>query len=331
MCASATSSFRSTAFPSPVRMTSSACLRARRSAARSKSTHCAAASAIRFRSCRASAEAGTRPASNPSAAQNLPLARWCPRAIHAKFCPALSCCPQLGAEREANMSGSLAQTMLAALVGLIALDVTKLAAFERVQAPAVKPEMRENCPGLVAAGRPRIRPADFAVALNSDQVRITYVGHATFLIESPQLVRIATDYNDYVRSPVTPDIVTMNHAHSTHFTNRVDPTIKYVLRGWRDDGGPANHDVTLRDVRVRSVATNIRDWGGGTERNGNSIFVFEVAGLCIAHLGHLHHTLTQQQLDDMGRIDVVMAPVDGSYTLDTDGMIEVLGAIKARM
>jgi L-ascorbate metabolism protein UlaG (beta-lactamase superfamily) len=198
--------------------------------------------------------------------------------------------------------------------------------------PVAKPEMKEGCPGLIATDELRPIPAALRLAaLAGDQVRLTYVGHATFLIESPDLVRIATDYNDYVRSPLPPDIVTMNHAHSTHFTNRVDPAIKYVLRGWRDDGGPANHDITLRDVRVRSVATNIRDWGGGTERNGNSIFVFEIAGLCIAHLGHLHHTLTQQQLDDIGRIDVVMAPVDGNYTLDLDGMVEVLQSLKARM
>ena len=82
-------------------------------------------------------------------------------------------------------------------------------------------------------------------------------------------------------------------------------------------------------MRVRNVPTNIRNWTGGTERYGNSIFVFEVANLCIAHLGHLHHTLTQQQLDTIGRIDVVMAPVDGNYTLDLDGMMEVLAALKA--
>ena len=75
---------------------------------------------------------------------------------------------------------------------------------------------------------------------------------------------------------------------------------------------------------MRSVATNIRDWGGGTERHGNSIFIFEIANLCVAHLGHLHHTLTQQQLNEIGRVDVVMVPVDGSYTLDLDGMVEVL-------
>jgi L-ascorbate metabolism protein UlaG (beta-lactamase superfamily) len=121
----------------------------------------------------------------------------------------------------------------------------------------------------------------------------------------------------------------MNHAHSTHYTDRPDPGIKYVLRGWRDDGKPTDWDMQYLDVRVRSVATNIRDYAGGTQRHGNSIFIFEVANLCIAHLGHLHHTLTQQQLNEIGRVDVVLVPVDGSYTLDLDGMIEVLTALKA--
>ena len=199
-------------------------------------------------------------------------------------------------------------------------------------APPAKPEMRESCPGLVASGAPRLIPAALRLAaLGADQVRLTYVGHATFLIESPQLVRIATDYNDYVRPLLLPDIVTMNHAHSTHFTDRPDLGIKLVLRGWREDGRPSGYDVNFKDVRIRSIATNIRTWSGETERNGNSIFVFEIAGLCIAHLGHLHHTLTQQQLDEIGRMDVVMAPVDGNYTLDLDGMVEVLQSLHAQM
>src|SRR4029078_4753220 len=86
----------------------------------------------------------------------------------------------------------------------------------------------------------------------------------------------------------------------------------------------------VRDVRVRNVPTNIRNWfEGGTERHGNSIFIFEIATLGIGHLGHLHHTLNQQQLDEIGRLDVVFAPVDGSMTLDSDGMMEVLPSLKA--
>lgn len=213
---------------------------------------------------------------------------------------------------------------------LAIVSVTPAALAQAPAAPGSKPEMRESCPGVVAGNVPRAIPvAARLAALASDQVRITFIGHATFLIESPRLVRIATDYNDYVKPPVMPDIITMNHAHSTHYTDHPDAAIKYVLRGWRDDGKPASYDISYEDVRVRNVPTNIRDWNGGTERYGNSIFIFEVAGLCIAHLGHLHHTLTQQQLDDMGRVDVVMAPVDGSYTLDTEGMIDVLSAIKA--
>jgi L-ascorbate metabolism protein UlaG (beta-lactamase superfamily) len=194
--------------------------------------------------------------------------------------------------------------------------------------PAPKPEMTENCPGLVSQ-RLRATPASLRVALNPDQVRISYIGHSTFLIESPRLVRIATDYNDYVKSPIQPHIVTMNRAHSTHYSNHPEAGIRHVLRGWTPDGSPARHDVTLQDVRVRNVPTNIRDWSGGTERHGNSIFVFEIANLCIAHLGHLHHTLTQEQLNEIGRVDIVMVPVDGNMTLDLDGMVEVLQALKA--
>ncbi len=197
-------------------------------------------------------------------------------------------------------------------------------------APPAKPEMTQSCPGLVATRPPFVEPATLRLAsLERDQVRISYVGHATFLIESPQLVRIATDYNDYVRPPMLPDIVTMNHAHSSHFSLSPDPGIKYVLHGWTDDEKPARVDLQYKDVRVRNVPTNIRTFEGGTERHGNSIFIFEVANLCIAHLGHLHHTLTQQQLNEIGRVDIVLVPVDGSYTLDLDGMVEVLHALKA--
>jgi L-ascorbate metabolism protein UlaG (beta-lactamase superfamily) len=223
--------------------------------------------------------------------------------------------------------------VLALLAVLAAASVAVLgpvpaAALELAQAP--KAEMVENCPGLVASTAPRPIPAALRLALEADQVRLTYVGHSTFLIESPQLVRVATDYNDYVRPPVLPDIVTMNHAHSTHFTDRPEPGIKHVLRGWGPSPDvPARHDVTVKDMRVRNVPTNIRDWRGGTERHGNSIFIFETANMCIAHLGHLHHTLNQQQLNEIGRLDVVLVPVDGNMTLDLEGMIEVLQALKA--
>lgn len=173
-------------------------------------------------------------------------------------------------------------------------------------------------------------PAQFRVSeLNQGEVRISYVGHSTFLIESRKGVKVATDYNDYVRPSVLPDIITMNRAHTSHFTHFPDPKIKHVLPGWNPAGGVAQHDVTYEDVRVRNIPTNIRSWQGGTDEFGNSIFIFELGGLCIAHLGHLHHTLTDKQLAQIGQMDVVLVPVDGSYTLDLPGMVEVLKSLKA--
>jgi L-ascorbate metabolism protein UlaG (beta-lactamase superfamily) len=103
-----------------------------------------------------------------------------------------------------------------------------------------------------------------------------------------------------------------------------------VLRGWDPAGGVADHHLEYRDIRVRNVPTNVRELGG-TRYNGNSIFVFEVADLCIAHLGHLHHTLTATHLAELGAIDVVMAPVDGTYTLNQEEMIEVLRQIGPKL
>ncbi len=205
------------------------------------------------------------------------------------------------------------------------------AAFERVQVKPAQLDTMENCPGLVASPQPRAFPASLKLAaLSADQVRITYIGHSTFLLESPRLVRVATDYNDYVKPPLLPEVVTMNRAHSTHYTDSPEAGIAHVLRGWASEyGKPVRHDAQIRDVRVRNVPTNIRDYGGGTQQHGNSIFIFEVANLCIAHLGHLHHTLTAQQVNEIGRLDAVMVPVDGGATLDLEGMVEVLESLKA--
>jgi L-ascorbate metabolism protein UlaG (beta-lactamase superfamily) len=188
-------------------------------------------------------------------------------------------------------------------------------------------QAQESCPGLIASARPSLIPA----ALGRDEVRLTFVGHATFLIETPGGASIATDYNDYVRPAAAPLVATMNQAHSTHFSLRPDPGISHVLRGWDPGGGIARHDLTVGDVRIRNVPTNIRDWNGGTKLHGNSIFVFESADICIAHLGHLHHTLTPEQIKELGRIDVVLVPVDGGYTLDVDGMMDVLRDVNARL
>ena len=184
-----------------------------------------------------------------------------------------------------------------------------------------------------APSAPLLRHASVRLtALQPHQVNLKYLGHSTFLLESPKGITIATDYNDYIAIAPAPTVATMNLAHDTHHSMNPDANIKHVLKGWNPTPGKAQiHDLTLKDVRIRNIPTNIRTFGDESAyfKYGNSIFVFEVSGLCIAHLGHLHHTLTVQQLSQIGQMDVVLVPVDGSFTLDVPSMIEVLKALKA--
>jgi L-ascorbate metabolism protein UlaG (beta-lactamase superfamily) len=168
-------------------------------------------------------------------------------------------------------------------------------------------------------------------AASAGEVTITFVGHATFRIESSGGTVIATDYAGFAGAGRTPDVVTMNHAHMTHYTAFPDPNIKHVLRGWPTNGARAEYSLTVGDVFIRNVTTDIRGWDGVREKDGNSIFIFEVADLCIGHLGHLHHTLGPEYLGLIGQLDVVMVPVDGSYTMEQAAMLEVLKLLKARL
>ena len=180
---------------------------------------------------------------------------------------------RFGSDEEREVSMRSARTLFSIVPALVLLGGGLL--------PPARAEAPEGCPGLIASRPSLVAP----VALPQDAVGLTFVGHATFLIESPKGVRIATDYSDGSRPPVTPEVATMNKAHATHFSIRPDPAIQHVLKGWNPAGGPAHHDLTVRDVRIRNVSTNIRTYGSATEYDGNSIFVFETARLCIAHLG----------------------------------------------
>ena len=201
--------------------------------------------------------------------------------------------------------------------------------------PAAAQERREShCIALVdgASGMAVIERAAYTDPLPEFTVRISYLAHAMFLLQTPGGLSAVTDYTGFLgTADFVPDVATMNRAHATHWTAYPDPRIPHVLPGWASDGGRAEHHLDLGEMLVRNVTTDIRSWGTDLGRDGNSVFIFEVAGLCIGHLGHLHHEPTPAQYAAIGRLDVVMAAVDGGLTLDTETMIRVLGRLKARV
>lgn len=166
-------------------------------------------------------------------------------------------------------------------------------------------------------------------AISDQPVSITYLGHSTFHIVTPEGVTIATDYNGWYKPAAPPMVATMNHAHTTHYTLTPEPEIKYVLHGWSDTPGePIKHELMVGDTFIRNVTTDINRWGRH-EKDGNSIFIFEVQGLCIGHLGHLHHELDEGHYAEIGRLDVLMVPVDGGLTMGKESMSTVVKRLRS--
>jgi L-ascorbate metabolism protein UlaG (beta-lactamase superfamily) len=193
---------------------------------------------------------------------------------------------------------------------------------------------RSECLAM-ANTTPRAMPVSLRrAAAGTDEVTISYAGHSTYYIDTPGGVRIATDWNGAYRMGRLPDVVTMNRAHSTHYTLFPDPRIPHVLHGWGENGEPAKISEKIGDVLIRNVTTDIRRfWGDNSGidmiKDGNSIFIFEVAGLCIGHLGHLHVKLNDSHFAAIGRLDILMVPIDGTYTMSLDGISEITRRLRA--
>ncbi|MDD9726322.1 MBL fold metallo-hydrolase [Roseovarius sp. SK2] len=218
---------------------------------------------------------------------------------------------------------------LAILLATLATPVLvqDVVAQEAERKPSHCLSIAQSAPGLEY-----IQQASFRDPVPQDRVRLHYIAHASFLIQAHTGTSAITDFTGFIGNvDFLPDVVTMNHAHETHWTPFPDPAIPNVLPGWGEEhGAGVDHYVDLGDMVIRNVSTDIRSrYGAPAEPEGNSIFVFETAGLCIGHLGHLHHMPTDEQFAALGRVDVLLAPVDGGYTLPLPRMIETVKRLRS--
>ncbi|OSP56512.1 MBL fold metallo-hydrolase [Pseudoruegeria sp. SK021] len=215
-----------------------------------------------------------------------------------------------------------ARFLIACLTACL-LSVTASAAQDRRPSHCIA--LANAVPGIAV-----LHNAAFRDPVPQYTVRLRYIAHAMFLLEEPGGLSVVTDYTGFLGpTGFFPNVATMNRAHGSHWTTAPDPRIPHVLPGWNPEGGPADHHLDLGSLLVRSVSTDIRSDGPGGGQDGNSIFVFEVEGLCIGHLGHLHHEPTPEQYVALGRLDVVMAPVDGGMTVPLPMMIRILKRLQS--
>lgn len=140
-------------------------------------------------------------------------------------------------------------------------------------------------------------------------MKISWMGHACFAVETEQGTRIVTDpFDEKVGYPLPwgkADIVTISHGHFDHSCyERMNPA----------NVADAAGEYTFGDVKIRGIAS-FHDDAQGAKRGDNVIFVIEADGKRVAHLGDLGHMLSAEQVAAIGHVDAVMIPVGGTYTL----------------
>ncbi len=156
-------------------------------------------------------------------------------------------------------------------------------------------------------------------------MKIKYLGHAAFVIASDSGVKIITD--PYTTSPeltygeirATADIVTVSHDHLDHCNVAAVGGDPQVLR--------RAEVSTARGIKFKGVIS-YHDDEGGRMRGGNIIFCFEVDGVRVCHLGDLGHLLDDKQKAEIGRVDILLVPVGGYYTINAKTATEVCDQLK---
>lgn len=151
---------------------------------------------------------------------------------------------------------------------------------------------------------------------------ITYLGHSSFKIKT-KTATVVTDPFDpqmvgFKYSGVEGDIVTVSHNHADHNAYAKVGGVKKILEG------PGEYEIS--GVSIMGFPS-FHDTKGGEERGKNTIYVIEADGLRIAHLGDLGHVISDEIIDEMGSIDILMIPVGGFYTINPKEAVEVCSKI----
>ncbi|NLJ84400.1 MAG: MBL fold metallo-hydrolase [Halanaerobiaceae bacterium] len=154
-------------------------------------------------------------------------------------------------------------------------------------------------------------------------MKIKWWGHASFLLTDDRGVRIITDpYGDelpYKRISDEADIVTISHEHYDHNKAEVVGGNPEIIR--------STGTFTVEDIRITGIPTK-HDKNEGRDRGDNIIFLFEFAGKRIAHLGDLGHIPDAEALEQLADLDILMLPVGGTYTINSEEAYEICQKIK---
>ncbi|MBN1150962.1 MBL fold metallo-hydrolase [candidate division WOR-3 bacterium] len=162
-------------------------------------------------------------------------------------------------------------------------------------------------------------------------MNIKWLGHSCFMITSKSGLRILTDpYKSggcggsvgYGKIDEEADIVVVSHSHSDHNSVESVPGNFIVVK--------ETGIKKVKGIRIKGVKT-FHDDKGGSERGENIVFVIEIDGLKVCHLGDLGEVLDGAKREEIGRVDILLTPVGGHYTIDANQADEIAEKLECKI
>ena len=153
---------------------------------------------------------------------------------------------------------------------------------------------------------------------------INWLGHSCFRIKSGQAVIITDPYPPdlgYSLGKPTAGIVTVSHQHPSHaYVQGVGGEPRLVT-------GPGEYEIS--GVLIIGVAT-FHDAERGKVRGKNTVYLMEIDGISVCHLGDLGHVLNTEQVEEIDNVDVLLLPVGGASTADATMAAEVIRQLEPK-
>jgi L-ascorbate metabolism protein UlaG (beta-lactamase superfamily) len=182
--------------------------------------------------------------------------------------------------------------------------------------------------------------APAAAADDTKATSIRWHGQSCFEIVSKSGVRIVLDPHAIPAfgRKVIPnvDLVLCSHHHTDHTRLEMIDNIKELQKEKRVFIGTEEKDMRQKYNEIKGEYKGVKYYNvftfhddvEGMKRGKNTVLVLELDGLRIVHLGDLGHRLTEQQIKKIGKVDVLMVPIGGVYTLNGIAAHDVIDQLK---
>jgi L-ascorbate metabolism protein UlaG (beta-lactamase superfamily) len=157
------------------------------------------------------------------------------------------------------------------------------------------------------------------------QYYLEWFGHSSFLIHSGSRTKVVTDPNFNVTPGIEADAVTVSNDHVTHNNVEAVAGKPLILRGITRQQVWNPIRTHVKDIVIVNIPSQRGPAYAGV---ANSIFIYEMGSLCLAHLGNIGHLLTHEQEEVMQRVDVIMIPIDAMNNLGFEDLLKLIAQVQ---